>query len=245
MTRWLRSYDRKLRPNACPSDSAYGDRLALSSGDNSCPSIPNGRPGRLTAKSLGDSRMELYELLEHVVLTFERLQIPYLITGSVAAMAYGEPRLTNDIDLVAAIETKHIAAMVAAFPAPSFYLSDEAIRAAIAAQTQFNIIHPTSGLKIDVMVRKDTPFDRSRFARARTLRPSESYPAAFASAEDVIIKKMEFYKEGGSEKHLRDITGMLKMSDKVIDRTYIQNWAKTLNLTEIWEAILGRLQEKG
>ncbi len=188
--------------------------------------------------------MELYELLEHVVLTFERLQIPYLITGSVAAMAYGEPRLTNDIDLVAAIETKHIAAMVAAFPAPSFYLSDEAIRAAIAAQTQFNIIHPTAGLKIDVMVRKDTPFDRSRFARARTLRPSESYPAAFASAEDVIIKKMEYYQEGGSDKHLRDITGMLKISGQDIDQAYISEWADRLGLRQIWDMIQQRLKSK-
>jgi hypothetical protein len=113
--------------------------------------------------------MELYELLEQVVLTFERLQMPYLITGSVASMAYGEPRLTNDIDIVAGIEHRHIAGLVAAFPLPSFFLSEEAVRTAIAHQTQFNMIHPASGLKIDVIVRRDTPFDRSRFARGRTL----------------------------------------------------------------------------
>ncbi|MGH7148874.1 MAG: hypothetical protein ACREIJ_13375, partial [Nitrospiraceae bacterium] len=82
--------------------------------------------------------MELYELLEQIVQTFERLQIPYLITGSVASMAYGEPRLTNDIDLVAGIDQKHISGLLAAFPPESFYLSEEAIRAAIAHQTQFN-----------------------------------------------------------------------------------------------------------
>ncbi|MBH0199153.1 MAG: hypothetical protein HP497_06985 [Nitrospira sp.] len=54
--------------------------------------------------------MELYELLEHIARTFERLEIPYLITGSVASMAYGEPRLTNDIDLVAAVEGRHVPA---------------------------------------------------------------------------------------------------------------------------------------
>jgi hypothetical protein len=186
--------------------------------------------------------MELYELLEQVVLTFERLQISYLVTGSVASMAYGEPRLTNDIDLVAAIESKHIAALVAAFPPPSFYLSDEAIHTAIARQTQFKIIHATAGLKGDVMVRKDTPFDRSRFARARTLRPAESYSAAFASAEDVIIKKMEYFKEGGSEKHLRDITGMLKISGPEIDQAYITEWADRLGLRPIWEMIRQRLR---
>lgn len=188
--------------------------------------------------------MELYELLEQVVLTFERLQIPYLITGSIASMAYGEPRLTNDIDLVAAIESKHIAALVAAFQPPSFYLSDEAIRTAITHQTQFNIIHPASGLKVDVMVRKDTPFDRSRFARVRTLRPSESYPAAFASAEDVIIKKMEYYKEGGSDKHLRDITGMMKISGQEIDQAYVTEWADRLGLRPIWDMIRERLRHQ-
>ena len=84
--------------------------------------------------------------------------------------------------------------LLAAFPSDAFYLSEEAIREAIRYQTQFNVIHPASGLKVDVMVRKDTPFDRSRFARARLLRPAESYTAAFASAEDVIIKEMEYYR---------------------------------------------------
>jgi hypothetical protein len=188
--------------------------------------------------------MELYELLEQVVLTFERLRIPYLITGSIASMAYGEPRLTNDIDVVAAIEPQHIAALVAAFPPPSFFLSDEAICTAITHQTQFNIIHPASGLKVDVMVRKDTPFDRSRFARVRTLRPTERYPAAFASAEDVIIKKMEYYKEGGSDKHLRDITGMMVISGQEIDRAYITEWADRLGLRPIWDMIQERLRKQ-
>lgn len=92
------------------------------------------------------------------------------------------------------------------------------------------------------MVRKDTPFDRSRFARARLLRPAESYTAAFASAEDVIIKKMEYYREGGSEKHLRDITGMLKVSGGEIDEAYILEWAGRLELRAIWELIQQRLK---
>jgi hypothetical protein len=178
------------------------------------------------------------------VQTFERLRIPYLVTGSVASMAYGEPRLTNDIDLVAGIEHAHVVGLLAAFPAASFYLSEEAIRSAITHRTQFNIIHPASGLKVDVMVRKETSFDRSRFARARTIRPAESYQAAFASAEDVIIKKMEYYQEGGSDKHLRDITGMLKISGKEIDHTYIAEWADRLSLRSIWDMIQQRLKDR-
>jgi len=188
--------------------------------------------------------MELYDLLAHVAATFERLRIPYLVTGSVASMAYGEPRLTNDIDVVAGIRADDIPALLAAFPAHEFYLSEEAVREAIRRQGQFNIIHPGSGLKVDVMVQKDTPFDRSRFARARVLRPAESYEAAFASAEDVIIKKLEYYREGGSEKHLRDITGMLKVSGDEIDRAYIVEWADRLGLRDIWDMIQRRLEER-
>ncbi|HAB52486.1 MAG: hypothetical protein A2W77_00700 [Nitrospinae bacterium RIFCSPLOWO2_12_39_16] len=188
--------------------------------------------------------MDPYKLLEKIVKVFEGLEIPYLVTGSVAAMAYGEPRLTNDIDIVAAVEKRHIRDLLIAFPSDEFYISEEMIRQAIAFQRQFNIIHPASGLKIDVIIKKDTPFDESRFKRGRRIHPAESYHANFSSPEDVIIKKMEFYKEGESEKHLRDITGILKISGDIVDRGYITEWARLLNLTEIWDAVQKRINEK-
>ena len=76
-----------------------------------------------------------YELLEKVVTVLDRLHIPYLVTGSVAAMAYGEPRLTNDIDIVAAIAERHIPGLITAFPAAEFYLSDEMVREAILPES--------------------------------------------------------------------------------------------------------------
>ncbi len=188
--------------------------------------------------------MELYDLLARVVETFERLRIPYIVTGSVASMAYGEPRLTNDIDVVAEIREAHVPGFLAAFPPDEYYLSEEAIREGIRRQGQFNIIHPVSGLKVDVIIRKETPFDRSRFARARAIRPAKTYEASFSSAEDVIIKKMEFYREGGSDKHLRDITGILKVSGGEIDEGYITEWADRMELRPIWDAIKRRLTEK-
>ena len=75
----------------------------------------------------------------------ERLKIPYLITGSVAAMAYGEPRLTNDIDVVVDLDEAHAAPFAAQFPADEYYLSDEAIREALIRKGQFNIIHRRRG----------------------------------------------------------------------------------------------------
>jgi hypothetical protein len=78
-----------------------------------------------------------YELLEKVVETFERLNISYLVTGSIAAMAYGEPRMTNDIDIVAKIEEQHIAGLLESFSQDEYYISDEMIREAIQHQGQF------------------------------------------------------------------------------------------------------------
>lgn len=186
--------------------------------------------------------MEPYELLGKSVNALEALRIPYLVTGSVASMMYGEVRLTNDIDIVAAVEEKHIPLLLKAFPPEEFYLSDTAIKEAIQHRGQFNVIHPASGLKIDIIIKKNTPFDASRFGRARRIHPSESYDANFAAPEDVIIKKMEFYKEGGSEKHLRDITGILKISGEEVDFDYISGWAERMGLTEIWEAIKKRVK---
>jgi hypothetical protein len=188
--------------------------------------------------------MELYELLRDVVETLERLHADYLVTGSVASMAYGEPRLTNDIDIVAGIDESHISGLMAAFPQDEYYISEEMIRQAILQHGQFNVIHPASGLKVDIMIKENTPFEQSRFGRIRRIFPAESYQANFASPEDVIITKMESYRAGGSEKHLRDITGILKITGEEVNRDYIAEWARRLGVSEVWESVQRRLTEK-
>jgi hypothetical protein len=188
--------------------------------------------------------MELFELLQIVVGISERLGIPYLVTGSVAAMAFGEPRLTNDIDIVAGIEEKHVKDFLEAFPSDEFYVSEEIVREAIHRQEQFNIIHPASGIKVDIIIKQDTPFDNSRFGRVHRIYPAESYQANFAAPEDVIIKKLEYYKAGGSEKHLRDIAGILKISGEMVDWDYITEWAKRLDVADVWNAVRERLHGK-
>src|SRR6266404_219651 len=197
MKPWLRFCGKRLRRKGLPSGLVYGDRCGRVCGRSLPPRIPIGISDKWIAKSPGDSRMELFELLSLVVGVFEDLRIPYIVTGSVASMAYGEPRLTNGIGLVAGLGPSHVAAFVNAFSPREFYLSEAVVRDAIARRAQFNIIHLGSGLKVDVMIQKDTPFDRSRFSRARTIRPVDTYEARFASPEDVILKKMEYYREGG------------------------------------------------
>lgn len=186
--------------------------------------------------------MELSDLLKYLIDAFERLGIRYFITGSMASMFYGEPRFTNDIDVVADIKEEHLPGLLKLFPEGEFYLSSNAVRNAIKNRSQFNIIHPASGLKVDVAIPKDDAFDKGRFKRVKTVSPFEGTKENIASPEDVIVMKMKYYKEGGSEKHLRDIAAIMKISGNDIDRGYIESWAKNFDLTDIWESILNKIQ---
>lgn len=182
--------------------------------------------------------MEPSELLRYLVRTLEELGSPYLVTGSTATIVYGEPRFTNDIDVVVDLRLDQVPALCAAFPSPEFYLSRNAAETAVRRRQQFNIIHPSSGLKIDFIVAADSPFDRCRLQRRRRLIAGPDFEVCFGSPEDVIIKKMEYYREGGSDKHLRDIAGVLKVQGERVDRAYIADWATRLGLLEIWQAVV-------
>lgn len=185
--------------------------------------------------------MEPSELLRLTARKFEQMGIPYLVTGSMATIAYGEPRLTNDIDVVADLRPGQVAAFCAAFPEPEFYCPPSYVADAVRKKFQFNILHPESGLKIDVIIATDSTFDRARLSRAVLLQEGPDFAAWFASPEDVILKKLEYYREGGSEKHIRDVLGVLKIRGDRVDRTYIAEWANRLELTEEWNLVLGRL----
>jgi len=185
--------------------------------------------------------MEPSELLQRFAEVFERLLIPYRVTGSMASIAYGEPRFTNDIDIVAKLTADRVEAFCAAFPAPDFYCSLEAARHAVANRFQFNVLHMPSGLKADVIVAADTPFEESRFARGQRLPTDQLHEAWFASAEDVILKKLLYFQEGGSEKHLRDIVGILKVQADAIEHDYLAKWVAQLGLTAEWHLVQSRL----
>ncbi len=185
--------------------------------------------------------MQPNDLLRHVVQCFEKSRIPYFITGAVAGIAYGEPRLTNDIDIVADIREDQVPELRNCFPEGEYYFDSDAALTAIRQQSQFNIIHPSSGFKIDIMIPTKHPFDRSRFARVRKMKTDSTQEANFASPEDVILKKMEYFREGRSEKHFRDIMGILKISGDFIDFDYLARWARDLGLDEIWAMIRNRM----
>lgn len=185
--------------------------------------------------------MNQTELYHYVIGVLERMGLPYFVTGSVATSALGEPRMTNDLDIVVDLPETRVDEFCGHFPDTDFYLSVDAVRWSLAHRSQFNIVHPASGLKIDVMTPPDDEFARSRFARALRMQAAQGLQAWFSSPEDIILKKMDYYREGGSEKHLRDIAGVIKVQGEKLDQQYIQDWAARLGLSEIWEMIQRRL----
>lgn len=182
------------------------------------------------------------EFAREVVRAMESLHIPYFITGGAAAIAYGEPRFTSDLDLVAALSTEDVPQLLARFPSPEFYLSESAMREAIGRRSQFNVIHPCSGNKADVMIASSEEYDRLRMSRRRQLEVEPELSPFFASPEDVILKKLQYYQLGGSEKHLRDIASMLLIRGDEIDRAYTSEWAGKMGVAAEWELVRKRVE---
>jgi hypothetical protein len=188
--------------------------------------------------------VNLREFLHLAARCFKENGIPYFITGSVASFIYGEPRLTQDIDIVADIREKNIPGLLRFFPEREFYLESASVKRAVHERSQFNIIHPSSGLKVDVIIPKKTDFDRLRFERRRTVQTAEGLEISYSSPEDIIVSKLEFYREGRSEKHLRDIAGIIKISGDGLDFDYLTVWMEKKGLRAIWDEFLGKIGKK-
>jgi hypothetical protein len=184
--------------------------------------------------------VQFLELLSFLAAALERLGLRYIVTGSTAIIVYGEPRFTNDIDVVVDLPLEKVAAFCEAFPPEQFYLSLAAVTEAVQSRHQFNILYPSTAANVDVIVASDSEFDRSRLARARSLIVLPDRDVFFASPEDVILKKMVYYQIGGSDKHLGDIASVLRVQGIHLDRDYIELWSSRMGVLEIWRLVLDR-----
>jgi len=183
----------------------------------------------------------LSDLLLLTVESLERLQIPYAIVGSFASGAWGEPRMTRDIDVVLRLDARVIEDFCDIFSDDQFYFSKAAIEEAVSLCRPFNVIHLDSGNKVDFMVISDCGWNVMQLSRRIEIELAEGVTGYVAAPEDVILGKLVYYREGGSDKHLRDIAGILKISDELIDRDYLVEQAKQLKVLDIWQAILEKL----
>ena len=176
------------------------------------------------------------EVLKDVTDRFEKIGIEYFLVGSLAAMYYSRPRFTNDIDLVAQIKAVQIKDFEAHFPLQDYYCPPfEIIRDEVLRMGAFNLIHQTTGIKIDIVLQKNTEHSKSEFLRRKKITLLPGLEAYLASPEDIILKKLDYFRTGGSEKHLHDIREIL--AETSIDNTYLASWVARLHLEESWKLI--------
>lgn len=184
--------------------------------------------------------MQQAEMFRMFTDRLEGAGLTYMVTGSVASMVYGEPRLTNDIDIVLELSGTGITDLLAAFPIDDFYCPpDEVLRVESRRKRRghFNLIHHDTGYKADVYICGNDPLHTWGLARKKRIELDEQSALWLAPPEYVILRKLEYFKEGGSEKHLSDIRGMLEVSGESFDMGAIKEWVNRLALEPEWHKV--------
>lgn len=158
----------------------------------------------------------------------DNLNIDYMISGSMASMYYGEPRLTHDVDIVVDVDL-YTALSIQNPLMDEFYVSEEGIRDAISNRTMFNVIHRESGLKIDFWILTHSEFDKSRFKR-RVKHNIAGRDYFFSSAEDTILIKLLWMRESNHSKHIADVKSIVRIFPGNLDYNYLKFWIEELGL---------------
>lgn len=188
---------------------------------------------------------EPIEVTLKVTHVLESLGIPYLISGSLASTLYGMIHTTQDSDIVAEMRIEHLQPFVSALQG-EFYLDDEMIAESIQRHTSFNIIHRETMFKVDVFIPQPRPFLHSQLIRSQkqTFFFETEVSAKFASPEDTILAKLEWYRLGGevSERQWRDVLGVLKTRAGTLDLSYLRKWADELEVNHLLERVLKELE---
>ena len=172
-----------------------------------------------------------------------RMEIPYLVGGSIASSIHGISRPTMDADLVADLKADQVDEF-ASLLHRDFYADAPMIREALARGRSFNLIHYATTFKIDIFPLRSDQYSRVSFAR-RTFEESLSFgpepiECAVATAEDTILRKLEWYRAGGetSERQWNDLRGVVQVSGHTLDREYLRRWAKHLRVDDLLERLL-------
>jgi hypothetical protein len=168
------------------------------------------------------------------VSELERAGIEHMLAGSFASAFHGEPRTTQDIDLVIECDRGALDRFVQQLDPSRFYVSPEAADQAWLRRGPFNVVLLETGWKVDLILRRNRAFSREEFARRQ---PAEiaGVRVFVASAEDTIVAKLEWAQAGESERQLRDVVGILEMRRHELDLAYVERWVRELGLAAAWE----------
>ena len=179
---------------------------------------------------------EELQVLTIVTGRLESAGIPYMVTGSIAANYYAVPRMTRDIDLVVELSAADADRFCALYDR-DFYLDRDVVAAAIAKRSAFNLIHQAYVIKVDCIVRKESDYRRTEFAR-RLCRAIEGHTLAIVAPDDLIISKLDWMRETRSEVQLTDVRNLLR-SVPDLDSEYLTHWTERLGLGALYREALG------
>jgi hypothetical protein len=168
-------------------------------------------------------------LIRFMIRLLEQSEIPYMVTGSVASFLYGEPRATNDVDMIIAPTQDQLETLLKELE-PHAYVSREAAEEAFRRRTMFNVIGFETAEKIDFILLKDRAFQLEEFGR-RQKHILSAFEFTAVTAEDSILSKLVWAKRGQSERQLRDVYGVIK-NQETLDWVYIDYWAQRLGVEE-------------
>lgn len=180
--------------------------------------------------------MTLPQAFRQVRRALDSAGVVYAIGGSWASTIHGEPRHTNHIDFVTDLETGRVQLFFDALGA-GFYFDLESAQASLKGRRPFNIIHQELGYKFDFFPAIDSHGLAELARRMPVALPAlDTEPVPVISAEDTILAKLRWYRAGGevSERQWRDIAGMFAASGERLDRDYLERWAETLGLTDLY-----------
>lgn len=181
--------------------------------------------------------MTLPQAFQQVRRALDSAGVIYAIGGSWASTIHGEPRHTNDIDFVTNLDTGCVQRFFDALGS-GFYFDLESAQASLQERRPFNIIHQELGYKFDFFPAIDSHGTAELARRMAVALPAlDTEPVPVISAEDTILAKLRWYRAGGevSERQWRDIAGMFAASGERLDRDYLERWAGTLGLTDLYQ----------
>jgi len=172
------------------------------------------------------------------VARLETIGAPYMVTGATAAILYGQPRLTNDLDVVLSLDDVALAALIRAFPEDEFYVPPESIIRAERARSHrghFNIIHHESGYKADIYLTGSDALHAWALPLRLRLQWSDGMEISVAPPEYVVLRKLEYYREGRSAKHPLDIRAIHEITG--VDEAAMAPWLERMGLGDLWQMI--------
>jgi hypothetical protein len=169
-------------------------------------------------------------VLHTVVSRLEAGGFPYMLSGSAALAVYSTPRMTRDLDIVVQLESDDVEPFVRLF-AGDFYCDGDAVRRSVVSRSMVNLIELERVVKVDIIVRKDTPYRRTEFERRR-LTAIDGQQVWVVSAEDLLLSKLEWAKDGQSSVQLRDVRELVASSPN-LDWPYIERWARELSVASL------------